>query len=65
MYKRQIYAFPQADDWSYSWRTHLAWVDTHSLLEVLKGADAAVAEAYMNWQDVYKRQAVSTVASVT
>ena len=29
-----VYDYPQADDWTYSWRTHLAWVDTRSLLEV-------------------------------
>lgn len=53
IFAASVYAFPQADDWSYSWRTHLAWVDTHSLPEVLKGAAAAVAEAYMNWQGTF------------
>ena len=47
IFAASIYAFPQADDWSYSWQTRLAWVDTHSLMEVLKGAFATVAEAYM------------------
>ena len=53
IFAASVYAFPQADDWSYSWRTHLAWVDTHSLLAVLKGAASAVAEAYMNWQGTF------------
>ena len=53
IFAASVYAFPQADDWSYSWRTHLAWLDTHSLPEVLKGAAAAVAEAYMNWQGTF------------
>ena len=53
IFAASVYAFPQADDWSYSWRTHLAWADTHSLPEVLKGAAAAVAEAYMNWQGTF------------
>lgn len=53
IFAASVYAFPQADDWSYSWRTHLAWVDTHSLVEVVKGAFAAVAEAYMNWQGTF------------
>ena len=53
IFAASIYAFPQADDWSYSWQTRLAWVDTHSLMEVLKGAFAAVAEAYMEWQGTF------------
>lgn len=53
IFAASVYAFPQADDWSYSWRTHLAWVDTHSLTEVLKGAFDAVAEAYMDWQGTF------------
>lgn len=53
IFAASVYAFPQADDWSYSWRTHLAWVDTHSLVEVVKGAFAAVAEAYMDWQGTF------------
>lgn len=53
IFAASVYAFPQADDWSYSWRTHLAWVDTHSLVEVVKGAFAAVAESYMDWQGTF------------
>ncbi len=53
IFSASIYAFPQADDWSYSWQTRLAWLDTHSLLEVLKGACTAVAEAYVEWQGTF------------
>lgn len=53
IYAASVYAFPQADDWSYSYHTRLAWVDTHSFLEVLKGAVTAVAEAYVNWQGTF------------
>lgn len=53
VFAASIYAFPQADDWSYSYHTRLAWVDTHSILEVLKGAFAAVADAYANWQGTF------------
>lgn len=53
IFAASVYAFPQADDWSYSWRTRLAWMDTHSLTEVLKGAFGAVAEAYVDWQGTF------------
>lgn len=53
IFAASVYTFPQADDWSYSWRTHVAWMDTHSLPEVLKGAFGAVAEAYVDWQGTF------------
>ena len=53
VFAASVYAYPQADDWSYSWHTRLAWVDNHSILEVLKGACAAVSEAYMDWQGTF------------
>ena len=53
IFAASVYAFPQADDWSYSWQARVAWANTHSLPEVLKGAFAAVAEAYMEWQGTF------------
>ena len=53
VFAASVYAFPQADDWSYSWRTRLAWVDTHSLLEVVKEACTTVAESYVEWQGTF------------
>lgn len=53
IFAASIYAFPQADDWSYSYHTRLAWVDTHSFLEVLRGAFTAVSDAYANWQGTF------------
>lgn len=48
-----IYNYPQADDWGYSYLTHWAWIDTHSLFQVLKAAAAAVVEAYNHWQGTF------------
>lgn len=42
-----------ADDWSYGLLTHLAWVDTHSLLKVLQAAGQSVKKYYVSWQGTW------------
>lgn len=48
-----FYAYPQSDDWTYSWRAHLAWEDTHSLIEVGKAVVETVKDSYINWQGTF------------
>ena len=48
-----VYDYPQADDWTYSWRTHVAWEDTHSMLEVGKAVIETIKDSYMNWQGTF------------
>lgn len=42
-----------ADDWSFGLLTHLAWVDTHSVLRVLQAAFASVKKYYFSWQGTW------------
>lgn len=42
-----------ADDWSFGLLTHLAWVDTHSLIRVLQAAFASVKKYYEIWQGTW------------
>lgn len=42
-----------ADDWSYGLLTHLAWVDTHSVFQVLQAALASVKKYYFSWQGTW------------
>ena len=56
-----VYDYPQADDWTYSWRTHLAWVDTRSLLEVGKAAADTVKDSYANWQGTFSSIALMSL----
>ena len=41
------------DDWSFGLLTHLAWVDTHSLWQVLRAAFASVKKYYFSWQGTW------------
>ena len=41
------------DDWSFGLLTHLAWVDTHSVLRVLQAAFASVKKYYFSWQGTW------------
>lgn len=43
------YARPSGDDYGYSIYTHAAWLDTHSIWEVLKAAVHTVRTAYIGW----------------
>lgn len=44
-----FYARPSGDDYGYSALTHSAWIDTHSLVEVLKAAVVTVKQNYVGW----------------
>lgn len=44
-----FYARPSGDDYGYSVLTHAAWLDTHSLIEVLKAAVQTVVNNYNSW----------------
>ena len=41
------------DDWSFGLLTHLAWVDTQSLWQVLRAAFASVKKYYFSWQGTW------------
>ncbi|MDE6405604.1 MAG: hypothetical protein K2M20_08135 [Lachnospiraceae bacterium] len=41
------------DDWSFGLLTHLAWVDTRSLWQVLRAAFASVKKYYFSWQGTW------------
>lgn len=41
------------DDWSFGLLTHLAWVDTHSVWQVLKAAFASVRKYFYSWQGTW------------
>ena len=56
-----VYAYPQADDWTYSWRTHVAWEDTHSLLAVGKAVVETVKDSYVNWQGTFSSIALMSL----
>lgn len=43
------YARPSGDDYGYSVLTHKAWLETHSLIEVLKAGIATVKQMYIGW----------------
>ena len=43
------YARPSGDDYGYSVLTHAAWLETHSLIEVLKAAINTVEKYYTSW----------------
>lgn len=44
-----FYARPSGDDYGYSALTHAAWLDTHSLIEVLRAAVQTVVNNYNSW----------------
>lgn len=56
-----VYDYPQADDWTYSWRTHVAWEDTHSMLEVGKAVIETIKDSYMNWQGTFSSIALMSL----
>lgn len=47
------YVFPRADDYSFGYRTHLAWESTGSLIELLKAVFEMIRTAYFGWQGTY------------
>ena len=42
-----------ADDWSFGTLTHLAWMDSHSVFQVLRAAFASVKKYYYAWQGTW------------
>lgn len=48
-----FYSYPAVDDFSYGLYTHHAWVETGSLIKVLKYAVGEVKDTYQNWQGTY------------
>ena len=56
-----VYAYPQADDWSYSYRVHLAWEKAHSLIAVLRAMCETVKASYMEWQGTFSSIALMSV----
>lgn len=41
------------DDWSFGLLTHLAWVDTHSVWQVLRAAFVSVKKYFYSWQGTW------------
>lgn len=41
------------DDWSFGLLTHLAWVDTHSVWQVLRAAFTSVKKYFYSWQGTW------------
>ena len=48
-----FYAFPQIDDFFFGLHPRHQFLETGSLISVLKEAWSAVKENYMNWQGTY------------
>jgi len=48
-----FYNHSTSDDFSYGWMTRNAWIDTHSLWEVIKAVLLNVKETYFTWQGSY------------
>lgn len=61
LFMASVYAYPQADDWTYSWRTHAAWEDSHSLLEVGKAVGETLEDSYANWQGTFSSIALMSL----
>lgn len=47
------YVHATGDDYGYGTLTHAAWLDTHSLIEVLKAAVETVKDYYGAWQGTW------------
>lgn len=47
------YNYPCADDFGFSAYSRIAWKETHSLLQVLKGAMITVKERWLGWQGTF------------
>lgn len=56
-----FYNHSTSDDFSYGWMTRIAWVDTHSLWEVIKAVMLNVKETYFTWQGSYSAIALFTL----
>lgn len=47
------YDYPCADDFGFSAYSHIAWEETRSVYQVLKGACRTVAERWIGWQGTF------------
>ena len=47
------YVHASGDDYGYGMLPHLAWLNSHSFVEVLKAAGATVREYYYGWQGTW------------
>lgn len=47
------YDYPSADDYGFSAYSHVAWMQSHSVLQVLKGAGETVIERWYGWQGTF------------
>lgn len=47
------YNYPCADDFGFSAYSHIAWEESHSMFQVLKGACRTVAERWQGWQGTF------------
>lgn len=47
------YDYPSADDYGFSAYSHVAWMQSHSVIQVLKGAGETVIERWYGWQGTF------------
>lgn len=47
------YGYPSADDYGFSAYSHIAWMNTHSVWQTVKGACATVVERWYGWQGTF------------
>ena len=47
------YNYPCADDFGFSAYSHIAWMETRSVYQVLKGAWQTVVERWIGWQGTF------------
>lgn len=47
------YGYPSADDYGFSAYSYIAWTDTHSVWQTLKGACTTVVERWYGWQGTF------------
>lgn len=47
------YNYPCADDFGFSAYSHIAWIESHSFFQVLKGAWNTVIERWWGWQGTF------------
>ncbi len=47
------YDYPSADDYGFSAYSHVAWMQSHSIIQVLKGAGETVIERWYGWQGTF------------
>lgn len=47
------YGYPSADDYGFSAYSYIAWTDTHSVWQTIRGACATVVERWYGWQGTF------------